>query len=62
MPVLGSTSGELLADTTGNVQVGKNANTTIFMKIKDFYFVYIVNYLDPGTSYERWVKAYGCSV
>jgi len=26
-----------------------------------FRFVGIINYLRPGTSYEKWVKAYGCS-
>ena len=52
---------ELLADTTPKVQVGKKANTTMFMKIKGLCFVDIINYLGLGTSYEKWVKAYGCS-
>jgi len=52
---------ELLADTTGRVQVAKKANTTMFMKTDYFIFLDIINYLGPGTSYDAWVKAYGCS-
>lgn len=47
---------------TGKVQVRKKANTTMFMKTNGFRFADIVNYLWPGTSYEKWVKVYGCSV
>ena len=32
------------------------------MKTGGFRFVDIINYLGPGTSYEKWVKAYGFSV
>ena len=52
---------ELLADTTREVQVAKKANTTMFMKTDHFLFLDIINYFGPGTSYEAWVKAYGCS-
>ena len=53
---------ELLADTTSKVQVAKKkANTTMFKKTDHFLFLVIINYLRPGTSYEAWVKAYGCS-
>ena len=52
---------ELLADTASKVQVAKKANTTMFMKTDHFLFLDIINYLGPGTSYEAWVKAYGCS-
>ena len=52
---------ELLAGTTNKVQVAKKANTTMFMKTGHFRFLDIINYLGPGTSYEAWVKAYGCS-
>ena len=31
------------------------------MKTKGFRFVDLFNYLGPGTTYEKWVKAYGCS-
>ena len=33
----------------------------MFMKTDHFLFLDIINYLGPGTSYEAWVKAYGCS-
>ena len=71
MPVLGSNCvyydlnlikehfAELLADTTGNVQVGRS---NMFMKTNGFHFVDILNYLSPGISYEKWAKAYGCLV
>lgn len=52
---------ETLADTTDKVQVGKKANTTLFMKTSGLRFVDIINYLAPGTSHDKWVKAYGCS-
>ena len=52
---------ELLADTTKKLQIAKKANTTMFMKTDGFCFLDIINYLSPGTSYEAWVKAYGCS-
>ena len=73
VPVLGFNSGrydlnliknhfaELLADTTGKVTVAKKVNTTIFMKTNGFIFLDIINYLSPGTSYDAWVKAYGCT-
>lgn len=53
---------ELLADTMAKVQVGKKANMMMFMKTNGFPFVDIINSIRPGTSYEKWVKAYGCSV
>jgi len=53
---------ELLADTTDKVQVGKKANKTMFMKTARFRFLGIINYLTPGTSYDKWVKAYGCKL
>ena len=31
------------------------------MKTDHFLFLDIINYLGPRTSYEAWVKAYGCS-
>jgi len=52
---------ELLADTAGKVQVAKKANTTMFMKTNGFISLDIINYIDPGTSCDAWVKAYGCS-
>ena len=70
VPVVGFNSGhcdmnqlkesfvELVADTTAKVQVGKKAHTTMFMKTSGFRFVDLINYLGPGTSYEKWFKAY----
>ena len=72
-PVLGFNSGsynlnlikehlaELLADTTSKVKVAKKVNTTMFTKTNGFRFLDIINYLGPGTSYDKWVEAYGCS-
>ena len=34
----------------------------MFMKTNGIRFVDIINYLDSGTSYKKWVKAYGCWV
>ena len=52
---------ELLAGTASKVQAAKNANTTMFMNTDHFLFLDIINYLRSGTSYEAWVKTYGCS-
>ncbi|XP_078356057.1 uncharacterized protein LOC144640871 [Oculina patagonica] len=48
-----------LADTTGKVRVAKNCNKIMFLLTPSFRFLDIINYLGPGTSYEKWVKAYG---
>ena len=72
VPVLGFNSGtydlnlikkyfaERLADTTGKVRVAKNGNKIMFLLTCGFRFLDIINYLGPGTSYEKWVKAYEC--
>ena len=72
VPVLGFHSGrydlnlirehfaERLSDTTGKVRVAKNGNKIMFILTKNFRFLDIMNYLGPGTSYEKWVKAYEC--
>ena len=72
VPVLGFNSGkydlnlirkyfaEVLADTEDKVKVAKNGRKIMFMSTSDFKFLDIINYLAPGTSYEKWVKAYGC--
>ena len=72
MPVLGFNSGtydlnlireyfaERLSDTTGKVKVAKNGNKIMFILSKNSRFLDIINYLGPGTSYEKWVKAYEC--
>ena len=72
VPVLGFNSGrydlnlirehfaERLSDTTGKVRVAKNGNKIMFILTKNFRFLDIINYLGPGTRYEKWVKAYEC--
>ena len=72
VPVLGFNSGrydlnlirghfaERLSDTTGKIRVAKNGNKIMFILTKNFRFLDIINYLGPGTSYEKWVKAYEC--
>jgi len=70
VPVLGFNSGrydlnlirehfaERLSDTTGIVGVAKNGNKIMFQLTQEFRFLDIINYLGPGTSYEKWTKAY----
>ena len=72
VPVLGFNSGkydlnlirkhfaELVADTTDKVKVAKNGNKIMYILTKNSRFLDIINYLGPGTSYEKWVKAYEC--
>ena len=72
VPVLGFNTGrydlslireyfvERLSDTTGKVRVAKNGNKIMFILTNSFRFLDIMNYLGPGTSYEKWVKAYEC--
>ena len=66
VPVLGFNSGrydlnlirehfaERLSGTTGKVRVAKNGNKIMFILTKNFRFLDIMNYLAPGTSYEKW--------
>ena len=73
VPVLGFNSGrydlnlikehfaERLSDTTGKVRVAKNGNKIMFLFSKDVRFLDIINYLGPGVSYKKWIKAYECS-
>ena len=72
VPVLGFNSGnydlnvireyfvEQLSDTTGKVRVAKNGNKILFILTNEFRFLDIINYLGPGTCYEKWIKAYEC--
>lgn len=39
-----------------------SVNKIMFMLIPEFCFLDIINYLGPSTSYDNWVKAYGCTV
>ena len=70
VPVIGFNSGRYdlnlirehfakrLSDTTGKVRVAKNGNKIMFLLTQEFRFLDIINYLGPGTSYEKWTKAY----
>ena len=72
MPTLGFNSGsydlnliknyfaEQLAGTTNKVRVAKNGSKIMFLLTDRLRFLDIINYLGPGTSYDRWVKAYDC--
>ena len=72
VPVVGFNSGtydlnlirkhfaEELAGTTAKIGVAKRGKKIMFLLTKGFRFLDIINYLSPGTSYEKWVKAYGC--
>ena len=51
---------ERLSDTTGKVRVAKNGNKIMSILTNSFRFLDIMNYLGPGTSYEKWVKVYEC--
>ena len=72
VPVIGFNSGSYdlnliknhfagcLAETSSKVRVVKNGNKTMFFLTWGFHFLNIINHLGPGTSYEKWVKAYEC--
>ena len=73
VPVVGFNSGkydlnlikkhfvERLTNGGEHVKVGRKANRTIFLVNSNYRFLDIMNYLAPGTSYDKWVKAYGCT-
>ena len=52
---------ERLSDRTNKVKVAKNGNKIMFLLTQGFRFLDIINYLGPGTSYEKWTKAYECT-
>jgi len=72
VPVLGFNSGkydlnlikehfvEQLADTCRKVKVASRGSQTMFVITSEFQFLDVMNYLGPGTSYDKWIKAYGC--
>ena len=49
-----------LAEVSKKVKVAKKGNKTMFLLTWGARFLDIINYLGPGTSYDKWVKAYGC--
>ena len=42
-----------------SVTVAKKQEKIMFLSTPNFKFFDIINYLGPGTSYEKWVKTYG---
>ena len=48
-----------VAEENKKVKVAKKGNKTMFLLTSRARFLDIINYLGPGTSYEKWVKAYG---
>ena len=53
---------EQLADTCTKVKVASKGSQTMFVITTEFKFLDVMNYryLGPGTSYDKWIKAYGC--
>ena len=51
---------EKLAGTANKVRVAKHGNKIMFILTSGFRFLDIMNYLGPGTTYDKWIKAYDC--
>ena len=47
----------VLAEEEKKTRVAKKGNKVMFLLTWGFRFLNIINYLGPGTSYEKWVKA-----
>ena len=72
MPVLGFNSGrydlnlikenfmEQITEPRGVIKVAKHTSKIMFMVNNNKFDM--MNYLGPGTSYDKWLKAYGCTV
>jgi len=41
--------------------VATKGSQTMFIITPEFKFLDVMNYLGPGTSYDKWIKAYGQS-
>jgi len=71
VPVLGFNSGKYylniikehfvgeIADTCTKVKVATQRSKTLFIITPELNFLDEINCLGPGTSYDKWVKAYG---
>jgi len=71
LPVIGFNSGkydlnlikqyfvEKLADTCTKVKVATQGSKTMFIITPEFKFLDVMNYLAPGTTYDKWIKGYG---
>ena len=72
VPMLGFNSGKYdlnlikqyfvdeLSDTCTKVKVATQGSKTMFMVTPEFKFLDVINYLAPGTSYDKWIEACGC--
>ena len=73
VPVLGLNSGRYdlnlikehfissLAEIKNNkINLAKNGNKIMFLRTKRLRFLDVMNYVGPGTSYDKWVKGYDC--
>lgn len=49
-----------LTEITPKPKVGAKGKKKIFVLTPGFRFLDIINYVGPRTSYEKWVKEYGC--
>ena len=49
-----------LADKKTKVKVAIQGSKTMFIITPELKFLDVISYLGPGTSYDKWVKAYGC--
>jgi len=49
-----------LTELTPKPKVGAKGNKKIFILTPGFRFLDIINYVGPGTSYDKWIKAYDC--
>ena len=60
--LIGNYFAEQLAGTTNKVRVAKMGKKIMFLLTDRLRFLDIINYLGPGTSYDSWLKAYGCEI
>ena len=50
-----------LTDGAGEkIKTARKANSVIFLITASYRFLDITNYIGPGTSYDKWLKAYSC--
>ena len=46
-----------LAVTCTKIKVATQGSNTMFIITPEFKFLDVINYLGPGTSYDKWVNA-----
>jgi hypothetical protein len=74
VPVLGFNSGKYdlnlikthfvseISNNEAEVKVAKKAAKTMYISTSTLKFLDVTSYIGPGTSYDRWVKAYDCTL